>query len=140
MITRIEHVNITVPNIDAAVSFLKIVAPDFDIRKDEKSIDGYRWLHIGNDEYYFALQEAHLDANPKKQHQTYKNYGVNHLALIVADVEKIENELIEAGYSKGIGTPKEQFRKRTYFYDNAGFEWELVEYLSEKPNEKFLYE
>ena len=138
--TKIEHVNITVPNIDAAVSFLKIVAPDFHVRKDEKAIDGYRWLHIGNDEYYFALQEAHLDASPKKQHQTYRNYGVNHLALVVADVEKIENELIKAGYNRGIGTPKEQFRKRAYFIDNAGFEWELVEYFSDKTEDKYLYE
>jgi hypothetical protein len=34
MITKIEHVNITVPDIDAAVSFLNIVAPDFEIKKD----------------------------------------------------------------------------------------------------------
>lgn len=140
MMTKIEHVNITVPNIDAAVSFIKIIAPDFEIRKDEKSIDGYRWLHIGNKEYYFAIQEAHLDCNPKKQHQTYKNYGVNHLALIVVDVEKTANKLIDAGYSKGIETPKEKFRKRAYFYDAAGFEWELVEYLSENNEDKFLYE
>ncbi len=33
--TRIEHANITVPDIDAAIRFLKIVAPDFDVRKDE---------------------------------------------------------------------------------------------------------
>ena len=53
--TRIEHVNITVPDIDAAISFLKIVAPDFEVRKDNKPADNYRWVHIGNDSYYFAL-------------------------------------------------------------------------------------
>lgn len=140
MKTRIEHLNITVPNIDEAVSFIKMVAPDFVIRKDEKSENNYRWLHIGNDDYYFALQEPHLDAIPKNKNQTYKNYGVNHVALIVFDIHLIEKKLINAGYQKGIDTPKEIFRKRIYYYDNAGFEWELVEYLSEKTEEKFLYE
>ena len=64
--TRIEHVNITVPDIDAAINFLKIVAPDFDVRKDNNSLDSYRWAHIGNEKYYFALQEAHLDVVPPK--------------------------------------------------------------------------
>lgn len=32
--TRIEHANITVPDIDAAIDFIKIVAPDFQVRMD----------------------------------------------------------------------------------------------------------
>ncbi len=46
--TRIEHLNITVPNIDAALAFLVIVAPDFNVRKDVKSPDRHRWVHVGN--------------------------------------------------------------------------------------------
>ena len=138
--TRIEHVNITVPDIDAAISFLKIVAPDFDVRKDNKSSDSYRWAHIGNERYYFALQEAHLDTVPKKQLQSYKNYGINHVALIVSNIQEIEDKLVDGGYQRGIETPIEKYRKRAYFYDNAGFEWELVEYLSEKPNDLFKLE
>ena len=34
----------------------------------------------------------------------------------------------------------ETFRKRIYFYDNTGIEWEMVEYLSDSPDEKYLYE
>ncbi len=96
--TRIEHVNITVQDIDAAISFLKIVAPDFDVRKDNKSSDSHRWAHIGNERYYFALQEAHLDAAPQKQHQAYKNYGINHIALIVTNIQEIEEKLVDSGY------------------------------------------
>ena len=33
--TKIEHVNLTVPDIDAALDFLKIVAPDFSVRRDD---------------------------------------------------------------------------------------------------------
>ncbi len=140
MKTKIEHVNITVPDIDAAVSFLNIVAPDFKIRKDGKPLNDKRWLHIGNNEHYFALQEAHIGATPKKQNQTYINYGCNHIGLVVNNIDEIETKLIKAGYNKGIDTPKETFRKRIYYYDKAGFEWELVEYLSKKTEDMFLYE
>ena len=140
MVTKIEHANITVPDIDEAIRFLKIVAPDFKVRKDVKPTDSYRWVHIGNEACYFALQEPHLDGNPKNQPQTYKNYGVNHMALVVSNIQTIEKKLAECGYKKGIETPREKHRKRAYYYDNAGFEWELVEYFSNKLGEKYLYE
>jgi hypothetical protein len=140
MITKIEHVNITVPDIDAAVSFLKIVASDFKIMKDEKALNDKRWMHIGNKEFYFALQETPIKTEPKKANQTYINYGFNHIGLVVNNIDEIEKKLIRSGYNKGIDTPLEKFRKRIYYYDNAGFEWELVEYLSDNMEDRFLYE
>jgi len=110
------------------------------VRKDEKPSGSYRWVHIGNEEHYFALEEPHSDAESKKQLQTYQNYGVNHIALVVSNIKEIEEKLVGSGYKKSIETPVEKYRKRTYYFDNAGFEWELVEYLSEKPSEKYLYE
>lgn len=140
LMTSIEHVNITVPDIDEAIKFIQLVAPDFKVRKDENPASSYRWAHIGNAQYYFALQEPHLDADPEKPRATYKNYGVNHISLIVEDIEKVEGVLLKAGYKRGIATPIEQHRKRLYFIDSFGFEWELVEYSSDDPSEKFLYE
>ncbi len=110
--TIIEHVNITVPNIDAAIKFLKTIAPDFVIRKDENPPDNYRWVHIGNEMYYFALQEPHLGTEPTKQLQSYKNYGINHIALVVTNIQEIEEKLTAQGYRKSIGTPTELHRKR----------------------------
>lgn len=140
MVTKIEHANITVPDIDDAIRFLKIVAPDFKVRKNANPTDSYRWVHIGNEECYFALQEPHLDGNPKNQPQTYINYGINHMALIVSDIQTIEKKLTDCDFKKGIETPKEKYRKRVYYYDKAGFEWELVEYFSNILGEKYLYE
>jgi len=138
--TKIEHCNITVPDIDEAIKFIQIVAPDFKVRKDEKSSSSCRWIHIGNDEHYFALQESHIGSEPEKQRKAYKNYGVNHISLVVDDISKIESELVKAGYKRSIETPIEKYRKRLYFFDDFGFEWELVEYSSHNPNEKYLYE
>ena len=138
--TRIEHLNITVPNIDEAIKFIQIVAPDFKIRKDEKPDSSHRWAHIGNEEYYLALQEPHIGSEPNKARKTYKNFGVNHISLIVEDISKVESLLVSAGYKRSIKTPTEKHRKRLYFFDNFGSEWELVEYSSDNPNEKYLYE
>jgi catechol 2,3-dioxygenase-like lactoylglutathione lyase family enzyme len=138
--TRIEHLNITVPDIDEAIKFIQIVAPDFQVRKDETPPESYRWVHIGNDDYYFALQAPHIGASPETARTTYKNYGVNHIALMVDNISSIETTLINAGYKRSIETPNETHRQRLYFYDKAGFEWELVEYSSELVKEKYLYE
>lgn len=138
--TRIEHANLTVPDIDEAIRFLAIVAPDFRVRRDEKPTGSYRWAHVGNDVCYIALQEPHLDAKAEPPKQPYKNYGANHLALVVEDLDAIETKLDAAGYRRSIDTPKERYRKRLYFYDRFGFEWELIEYLSERSEEKYLYE
>lgn len=70
----------------------------------------------------------------------YKNYGVNHLAWVVDDLDAVVNRLETKGYEKGIGVALEQYRKRAYFYDAAGFEWEMVEYLSNDAQERNLYE
>ncbi len=138
--TRIEHANLTVPDIDEAIKFILIVAPDFKVRKDAKPEGSYRWVHIGNDEFYFALQEAHLGAKPEYPRVAYKNFGVNHIALVVNNISEIEANLVKAGYKRSIETPKEQYRKRLYFFDNFNIEWELIEYLSDIPSEKFKYE
>lgn len=138
--SKIEHLNITVPNIDEAIKFIQIVAPDFKVRKDVKSSTSHRWAHVGNGECYFALQESHFGSEPDSPRTTYKNYGVNHIAIVVDDILKVENELVKYGYKRSIETPKEKYRKRLYFFDNFGFEWELVEYTSQEPEKMFLYE
>ncbi len=63
--TKIEHANITVPDIDEVKAFIKIVAPDFNIRKDQSPPDSNRWAHIGNDDFYFALQQAPIGSMSK---------------------------------------------------------------------------
>jgi len=138
--TRIEHFNITVPNIDAALSFLQAAAPDFKVRKDVQPSDSYRWVHIGNEECYIALQEPHLGVSPETPHERYENIGVNHVAMIVEDVSAVEKNLIAAGFKKNPDEISETHRKRVYFYDASGFEWEFVEYYSDLPQERYLYE
>ena len=93
--TKIEHANITVPDIDEAIAFLKIVAPDFKVRIDQSPTDSNGWAHIENDDFYFALQEAHIGSSPDKPRTPYKNFGVNHIALVVDNLDEIEKRLVQ---------------------------------------------
>ncbi|OED34886.1 hypothetical protein AB832_06700 [Flavobacteriaceae bacterium (ex Bugula neritina AB1)] len=138
--TFLEHANISVPDIDEAIAFLQLVAPDFKVRKDDSSgEDPPRWVHFGNDESYIALQAVDPKHHPKIWNRTYINYGINHLAFVVSDFDAVATRLLQKGYRQGIAVEKSPYRKRAYFFDKAGFEWEIVEYLSEKPREKNRY-
>ncbi|MGL6259950.1 VOC family protein [Vibrio sp. WXL103] len=143
--TKLEHANITVPSIDAAIEFLDIVAPDFEVRADNSPQDSYRWAHVGNSESYLALQEPQLHQSSAKnttkdQRRPYYDIGVNHLALIVSDVEGIKERLLERGYRMNGEIADEISRKRVYFWDSAGFEWELVEYFTQEPKQRYRYD
>ncbi|MGR5259817.1 VOC family protein [Vibrio astriarenae] len=138
--TKLEHANITVPSIDAAIDFLKIVAPDFEVRADNEPEDSYRWAHVGNNENYLALQEPQLDQTAKDNRRPYYDIGINHLALVVTDVEQIKQNLLDKGYRMNGQIADETSRKRVYFWDNAGFEWELVEYFTNDPKQRYRYD
>jgi len=141
MATYLEHANITVPDIDAAISFLMVIDPTFKVRHDETPEGSYRWVHIGTEQHYIALEEPHLEATtPESASPAYINYGVNHLAWVDDDIDAVIKRLEERGYKKSIPVKPEPYRKRAYYYDSAGFEWEFVNYLSDKPEERNLYE
>ena len=139
-VTTLEHLNITVPDITVALKFLALIAPDFSVRKDAMSERGYRWVHVGNETCYFALQEPHPGSTAEAPRQSYTNHGVNHIGIIIEDASATESKLLARGYKPNGPMVIESYRKRIYFYDDTGFEWEMVEYLSDSPADKYLYE
>jgi len=140
MAAYLEHANITVPSIDAAIEFLLLVEPTFFVRHDEAVEGTYRWAHIGNHNTYIALQEPHLDAGENQTRRPYKDHGVNHLAFVVSDIDACAARLDGAGFRRSIGTKEHPFRKRLYFFDRAGLEWELVQYLTDNMADRHSYE
>ena len=139
MKTYLEHVNITVPNIDAAIAFLKAIDPGFWVRYDETPPGSYRWAHVGNDDFYVALQGPHPGSEPLDFRPTYTNYGVNHAGFVVNDLDAVVRRLEHAGYKRGMDTEGHPHRKRAYYFDSAGFEWEVLEYLSDDPDKRNSY-
>ncbi len=139
MAIYLEHANITVPDVDAAIAFLQTIDPALKVRKDVTPAGSHRWVHIGTDTSYIALQAPHVDATPQAARTAYENHGVNHLAWVVDDIDAVVERMQQAGYERGITGKPHPHRRRIYFYDPAGFEWELLEYLSDDLAERNDY-
>lgn len=139
MVAFLEHANITVPDIDAAIAFLQVIEPRLTVRHDETPQGSYRWAHIGAGNCYIALQEPHLGSGPRSARRPYKDYGVNHIGWVVDDFEAVIGRLEAHGYRQGIPGEDSPVRRRAYYYDSAGLEWEIVAYYTEDLQERYSY-
>jgi len=128
----LEHANITVSNLKKAIHFFQVAFPHFKIRGGGN--DTKEWVHLGDDVTYLALNEA-----VEKQDRNEKNYsklGVNHIGFVVDDVEEITTRLLETGYERDYPKEVEKFRIRDYFADSDGNQYEFIQYLSNRIEEK----
>ena len=134
----IEHANITVKNIHESLHFFSIALPDFKIRGGEKDKDGnYNWLHIGTAQSYIAITKAIKEENCPRN--LYDAVGVNHLGIVVDNVENLGQKLELAGYKRSYETAIHKFRRREYFFDKDGNDFEFIEYFSDKSAERNEY-
>ena len=139
MLARLEHANLGVHDLDGVVRFLLAAFPEFRIRHDTTEADGSRWLHVGSDETYIALNQASPGA--EKIGKPYKGRaGLNHLAFEVDDVAGVRDRLSAAGYQDSTLANVHPYRQRVYFYDPDGNDWEFVQYLSEEREKRHDYE
>lgn len=136
MTAQLEHANLIVRDIDAMTLFIQTAFPDFDIRGGGSK--GGRWLHIGNENTYLALSEA-----TREPAETWAPYsgkpGVNHLGFVVDDVEQLRERMLAGGYRDSTVSNHHPHRKRVYFNDPEGNDWEFVQYFSADPAERNDY-
>jgi len=133
MSVRLEHANLSVANLDGIVTFLRTAFPEFRVRHDQTLSDGARWVHVGTDDTYVALNQrtampddaAGLAGAPTRQARFH------HLAYVVDDVEALRLRLRTAGFHESGRADAHPARRRAYFLDPDGNEWEFVEYLVE---------
>ena len=138
MTIRMEHANLAVSDFDNAVRFLQTAFPAFVVRR-EGSNEGRRWMHIGTDDTYIALNEASLE--PTGSRAPYDGHpGVNHLGFEVDDAEGIRERLSAAGFRDSTYPNDHPHRTRVYFYDADGNDWEFVQYFSDRTDERNDYE
>jgi len=136
MSARLEHANITVGDLDAAIDFLLTAIPDFRIRGRGTDPEGVRWVHVGSETSYIALNEA----DPETDEATAApSRGVNHLGFVVDDAEAVKRRLTAKGYREGYICEPHPHRKRIYLHDRDDNEWEFVEYLSDYVAERNDY-
>jgi catechol 2,3-dioxygenase-like lactoylglutathione lyase family enzyme len=138
MAARLEHANLCVHDIDGVVQFLLTAFPEFRVRQDKIEPEGTRWVHVGTDETYVALNQA--DPAAGRRGLPYRGRpGLNHLAYEVDDVESLRARLSAAGYRDSTVPNSHPHRRRVYFYDPDGNDWEFVEYLSDDAAERHDY-
>jgi catechol 2,3-dioxygenase-like lactoylglutathione lyase family enzyme len=139
MATRLEHANIAVRDVEEMIHFLQVAFPDFSIRGEGKSLLGRRWIHVGNPQTYIAVNES--ATRPSSKRVLYSEVpGMNHLGYEVGDVEALRDRLLAAGYQESTVPNAHPERKRIYFYDREGNDWEFVEYKSTDPSLRNDYE
>ncbi|MDO6497860.1 VOC family protein [Photobacterium sanguinicancri] len=133
----VEHANITIKDIDHTITFLQTAIPEFNVRHRGYN-EAYRWCHIGTQDSYLALQEVldrtQVDRNP------YVDIGINHVGLVIDDVDAAKVRLLAAGYVQNDLATDHPWRKRIYFFDQDGVEWEFIEYLSQQAKERNDYD
>ncbi len=131
----LEHANITVNDMQEAIRFFQTAFPHFKIRGRGNTTR--EWVHLGDDHTYIAINQAKL--SDLKTDRNYDKIGINHLGFVVKNVKEIADNLLINGFKRDFPKEVEQFRIRDYFADTDGNQYEFVQYLSDKPEEKNSY-
>jgi catechol 2,3-dioxygenase-like lactoylglutathione lyase family enzyme len=121
---RLEHVNVTVNDAERTAALL-IDLFGWHVRWQGAAMAGGRTVHVGTNEQYIALYTG-ADA-PYPPARFGKSQPMNHIAVVVDDLDAIEWRVSAAGlrpFNHGDYEPGRRF----YFFDPDGIEYEVVSY------------
>lgn len=120
----LEHVNVTVSDPDKTAEILCEVF-DWQIRWSGESLNG-RTIHVGSDGSYLALSSP--KGTKSEADSNYENLGgLNHIAVVVEDLDAVEARVKEAGIAP-VNHASYEPGRRFYFRDHDNIEYEVVAY------------
>jgi catechol 2,3-dioxygenase-like lactoylglutathione lyase family enzyme len=121
---RIEHVNVTVSDADRAAALMGRLF-GWQVRWQGQAMGGGRTIHVGSADHYVAL---YTGRDVRYTADTFtKGRPLNHIGVLVDDLDATEAKVIEAGltpFSHGDYEPGRRF----YFLDPDGIEYEIISY------------
>lgn len=125
----LEHANISVANTEATVAFLSAVFPHWKVRAHgEYQGQDRSWLHFGSDSCYIALEQNHTQGDAVSE----SSQPISHIGLVVEDLDAVSERVANvAGVKKGDPGEVTPYRRRNYWFDGSGLEWELIEYTTD---------
>ena len=125
--SRLEHVNITVPDVHKTAQMLHDVF-GWGIRwQGETSTGGYS-MHVGDVAGYVAIYTGPGGGKLQPAPNNYlQSGGLNHIGVVVDDLDAVEARVNAAGLSAHMHGDYEPGR-RFYFNDADGIEWEVISY------------
>ena len=122
---NLEHVNLTVPDAKATAETLCQLF-DWKIRWTGPAIHGGYSVHVGSDRSYLALYTPSSEL--RKAGSSYVSIGgMNHIGIVVDDLDAIEKRVRAAGFEPHSHADYEPGR-RFYFNDSNDVEIEVVSY------------
>ena len=83
--------------------------------------------HVGSDDTYLALYAPNTGAESTDDNSYTTEQGLNHIGVVVPDIDAMEARVKEAGYTPGPQWDYEPGR-RFYFNNRDGIEIEVVSY------------
>jgi glyoxylase I family protein len=117
----IEHVNLTVSDIERSAAFFGRLL-GWHQRWRGAALNGGETIHVGDDASYLALYTDRKDHAGQE-----KGKPLNHVGLLVDDLDAAERAVLEAGLLPFNHADYEPGR-RFYFFDWDGIEFEVVSY------------
>lgn len=122
---QLEHVNVTVS--DPARTAERLCALfDWKVRWSGPAKGGGRTFHVGSDESYVAVYALGAPRAPERESYVTRG-GLNHIGVVVPDLDAAERRVLEAGYKTHSHADYEPGR-RFYFHDDDGIEFEVLSY------------
>jgi len=120
----LEHIHIDVRSLAETEIFLRTALPEIERRGSGNGAGSGRWVHLGSDDNYIALTE---DAAAKPA------ASLRHIGMVVESVDQLMQRLAEAGFEPADAGSlnSHPYRRRVYYIDGNGLDWEFVEYLSD---------
>jgi catechol 2,3-dioxygenase-like lactoylglutathione lyase family enzyme len=125
MPAQLEHANYTVSDPTATAAWMEKLF-GWHIRWQGDAIAGGRTVHVGTDTQYVALYTPGTKMRDGGSSYTAVG-GLNHVAVVVDDLDETETAIREHGFTTGNHGDYEPGR-RFYFHDNDGIEYEVVQY------------
>ncbi len=121
----LEHVNVTVSDPLKTATILKDLF-GWHIRWQGPAKDNGFTVHVGTDDHYLAVYSTGDSKDSCKPTYVTRG-GLNHVGVVVDDLDAVEAKVIKAGYKPHNHGDYEPGR-RFYFDDDDGIEFEVVSY------------
>ena len=119
---RIEHVNVTVRDPERTAALMGRIF-GWKIRWQGPAMAGGRTIHVGSDDHYLALYTPRHPLADVFE----KGRPLNHVGVVVGDLEETEARVVEAGLEP-VNHGDYEPGRRFYFFDPDGVEYEVVSY------------
>lgn len=137
---QLEHLNLVVGDMATTLKFYQAAFPHWSIRGQGEG-DWYgthrHWLHFGDDYQFLTFNNNGLGHNRNLQSN---DMGLSHFAFVTNNLDAVITRLEKAGFKLEKEGAKARYRKNCYYIDPNGYEVEFVEYLSDLPEQRNLYE